>query len=201
MSFRLNEWGFIRFERLIGWAARCLGAAAGLTEEMTRRSPPPSLAGAAAAEISEYGLGRLDAGGTAMTESLISRPGALTVRDGQGHDAGVDVKVPRTRKCTMAKRYCSEMAGRSPARPAPSSVRCPAATCGELPRGFLLASPAGGAIWGGHERGPRARSSPARWSAPAPPSPWPEPPTGRFPGSSGRAPSGMPGSQRAPPPW
>jgi alkylation response protein AidB-like acyl-CoA dehydrogenase len=96
------EW--FRFERLMV-AARCLGAAGRLTEEMT------SFAGerqAGGRPISEYGL----VGGMladSLTELFAAR--ALTYETARAIDRGGDVKVSHA-QCSMAKLYCSEMAGR-----------------------------------------------------------------------------------------
>jgi acyl-CoA dehydrogenase len=101
MSFAY-EW--FRFERLMV-AARCLGAAGRLTEEMTAFARERRAGGR---PISEYGL----VGGMladSMTELFASR--ALLYETARGIDAGVDVKVSHA-QCSMAKLYCSEMAGR-----------------------------------------------------------------------------------------
>jgi acyl-CoA dehydrogenase len=101
MSFAY-EW--FRFERLMV-AARCLGAAGRLTEEMTTFARERRAGGR---PISEYGL----VGGMladSMTELFAAR--ALLYETARGIDAGVDVKVSHA-QCSMAKLYCSEMAGR-----------------------------------------------------------------------------------------
>jgi alkylation response protein AidB-like acyl-CoA dehydrogenase len=101
MSFAY-EW--FRFERLMV-AARCLGAAGRLTEEMTAFARERRAGGR---PISEYGL----VGGMladSMTELFAAR--ALLYETARGIDAGVDVKVSHA-QCSMAKLYCSEMAGR-----------------------------------------------------------------------------------------
>jgi acyl-CoA dehydrogenase len=101
MSFAY-EW--FRFERLMV-AARCLGAAGRLTEEMTAFARERRAGGR---PISEYGLvaGML---ADSMTELFAAR--ALLYETARGIDAGVDVKVSHA-QCSMAKLYCSEMAGR-----------------------------------------------------------------------------------------
>ena len=101
MSFAY-EW--FRFERLMV-AARCLGAAGRLTEEMTAFARERRAGGR---PISEYGLvGAMLA--DSMTELFAAR--ALLYETARGIDAGVDVKVSHA-QCSMAKLYCSEMAGR-----------------------------------------------------------------------------------------
>jgi len=101
MSFAY-EW--FRFERMMV-AARCLGAASRLTEEMTAFARERRAGGR---PISEYGL----VGGMladSMTELFAAR--ALLYETARGIDAGVSVKVSHA-QCSMAKLYCSEMAGR-----------------------------------------------------------------------------------------
>jgi acyl-CoA dehydrogenase len=96
------EW--FRFERLMV-AARCLGAAGRLTGEMTAFARERQAGGR---PISEYGL----VGGMladSLTELFASR--ALLYETARGIDAGTDVKVSHA-QCSMAKLYCSEMAGR-----------------------------------------------------------------------------------------
>jgi acyl-CoA dehydrogenase len=96
------EW--FRFERLMV-AARCLGAAGRLTGEMTAFARERQAGGR---PISEYGL----VGGMladSLTELFASR--ALLYETARGIDAGADVKVSHA-QCSMAKLYCSEMAGR-----------------------------------------------------------------------------------------
>jgi len=96
------EW--FRFERLMV-AARCLGAAGRLTEEMTAFARERQAGGR---PISEYGLiGAMLA--DSLTELFAAR--ALTYETARAIDRGVDVKVSHA-QCSMAKLYCSEMAGR-----------------------------------------------------------------------------------------
>jgi len=96
------EW--FRFERLMV-AARCLGAAGRLTEEMTAFAATRRAGGA---PISEHGLvaGML---ADSLTELFAAR--ALAYETARGIDRGTDVKVSHA-QCSMAKLYCSEMAGR-----------------------------------------------------------------------------------------
>jgi acyl-CoA dehydrogenase len=96
------EW--FRFERLMV-AARCLGAADRLTSEMTAFAAERRAGGRA---ISEYGLvaGML---ADSMTELFAAR--SLAYETARGVDSGTDVKVAHA-QCSMAKLYCSEMAGR-----------------------------------------------------------------------------------------
>jgi len=101
MSFAY-EW--FRFERLMV-AARCLGAAGRLTEEMTAFAGERQAGGR---PISEYGLvGAMLA--DSLTELFAAR--ALTYETARSIDWGADVKVSHA-QCSMAKLYCSEMAGR-----------------------------------------------------------------------------------------
>jgi alkylation response protein AidB-like acyl-CoA dehydrogenase len=96
------EW--FRFERLMV-AARCLGAAGRLTEEMTAFAKERQAGGR---PISEYGLvGAMLA--DSLTELFAAR--ALTYETARAIDRGADVKVSHA-QCSMAKLYCSEMAGR-----------------------------------------------------------------------------------------
>ena len=96
------EW--FRFERLMV-AARCLGAAGRLTDEMTafavvRRSGgrPIAEAGLVAGMLAD-----------SLTELFAAR--SMAYETARGIDRGVDVKVSHA-QCSMAKLYCSEMAGR-----------------------------------------------------------------------------------------
>ncbi len=96
------EW--FRFERLMV-AARCVGAAERLTGEMTAFASARQVGGQS---ISEYGLvaGML---ADSLTELFAAR--ALVYETARGIDRGADVKVSHA-QCSMAKLYCSEMAGR-----------------------------------------------------------------------------------------
>ena len=96
------EW--FRFERLMV-AARCLGAAERLTAEMTAFAATRRVGGH---PISEFGLvaGRL---ADSLTELFAAR--SLAYETARGIDRGGDVKVAHA-QCSMAKLYCSEMAGR-----------------------------------------------------------------------------------------
>jgi acyl-CoA dehydrogenase len=96
------EW--FRFERLMV-AARCLGAAERLTAEMTAFATTRRVSGH---PISEFGLvaGML---ADSLTELFAAR--SLAYETARGIDRGGDVKVAHA-QCSMAKLYCSEMAGR-----------------------------------------------------------------------------------------
>ena len=96
------EW--FRFERLMV-AARCLGAAARLVDEMTAFAATRMVGGQ---PISEYGLvaGML---ADSLTELFAAR--ALVYETARGIDGAADVKVSHA-QCSMAKLYASEMAGR-----------------------------------------------------------------------------------------
>ena len=97
-----QEW--FRFERLMV-AARCLGAAERLTGEMTAFAAARQAGGA---PISQHGLvaGML---ADSLTELFAAR--AMTYETARAIDRGADVKVSHA-QCSMAKLYCSEMAGR-----------------------------------------------------------------------------------------
>ena len=97
------EW--FRFERMMV-AARCLGAAGRLTEEMTAFASGRVVGGQ---PISEYGLvaGML---ADSITELFAAR--AMVYETARGIDRGADVKVSHA-QCSMAKLYASEMAGRA----------------------------------------------------------------------------------------
>jgi acyl-CoA dehydrogenase len=96
------EW--FRFERLMV-AARCLGAAGRLVDEMTAFAAARRIGGQ---PISEFGLvaGML---ADSLTELFAAR--ALVYETARGIDRGVDLKVAHA-QCSMAKLYSSEMAGR-----------------------------------------------------------------------------------------
>ena len=96
------EW--FRFERLMV-AARCLGAAGRLTEEMTAFAAARQVGGA---PISQQGLvaGIL---ADSLTELFAAR--AMAYETARGIDRGIDTKVSHA-QCSMAKLYSSEMAGR-----------------------------------------------------------------------------------------
>jgi acyl-CoA dehydrogenase len=96
------EW--FRFERLMV-AARCLGAAERLTADMTAFAATRRVGGH---PISEFGLvaGML---ADSLTELFAAR--SLAYETARGIDRGGDVKVAHA-QCSMAKLYCSEMAGR-----------------------------------------------------------------------------------------
>jgi acyl-CoA dehydrogenase len=96
------EW--FRFERLMV-AARCLGAAARLTAEMTAFAATRRAGGGV---IADHGLvaGML---ADSLTELFAAR--AMAYETARGIDRGIDTKVSHA-QCSMAKLYCSEMAGR-----------------------------------------------------------------------------------------
>jgi acyl-CoA dehydrogenase len=96
------EW--FRFERLMV-AARCLGAADRLTEEMTAFARTRRSGGR---PIIEHGLvaGML---ADSLTELFAAR--SMAYETARGIDRGTDLKVSHA-QCSMAKLYCSEMAGR-----------------------------------------------------------------------------------------
>jgi alkylation response protein AidB-like acyl-CoA dehydrogenase len=101
MSFAY-EW--FRFERMMV-AARCLGAAQRLTEEMTAFAAQRQVQGR---PIAAFGAvqGML---ADSLTELFAAR--SLVYETARGIDAGANVKVQHA-QCSMAKLYTSEMAGR-----------------------------------------------------------------------------------------
>ena len=101
MSFAY-EW--FRFERLMV-AARCLGAAQRLTQEMTAFSAERRVQGRPIAELGTIAAMLADS----LTELFAAR--SLTYETARAIDAGADVKVQHA-QCSMAKLYASEMAGR-----------------------------------------------------------------------------------------
>jgi acyl-CoA dehydrogenase len=101
MSFAY-EW--FRFERLMV-AARCLGAADRLTQEMTGFAAERRVQGRPIATLGAV-QGML---ADSLTELFAAR--SLVYETARGIDAGVDVKVAHA-QCSMAKLYASEMAGR-----------------------------------------------------------------------------------------
>jgi acyl-CoA dehydrogenase len=96
------EW--FRFERLMV-AARCLGAADRLTTEITAFAAARRVGGR---PISDHGLvaGML---ADSLTELFAAR--SMAYETARGIDRGIDTKVSHA-QCSMAKLYCSEMAGR-----------------------------------------------------------------------------------------
>ena len=96
------EW--FRFERLMV-AARCLGAATRLTQEMTEFAAGRQVQGRPIAVLGAI-QGML---ADSLTELFAAR--SLVYETARGIDAGADVKVQHA-QCSMAKLYASEMAGR-----------------------------------------------------------------------------------------
>ena len=86
-------------------AARCLGAAQRLTEEMTAFAKERVAGGR---PIAQYGAVEAMLADS-LTELFAAR--ALTYETARAIDAGADVKVQHA-QCSMAKLYASEMAGR-----------------------------------------------------------------------------------------
>ena len=101
MSFAY-EW--FRFERLMV-AARCLGAAGRLTQEMTAFSIERRVQGRPIAEFGAIAGMLADS----LTELFAAR--SLTYETARAIDADADIKVQHA-QCSMAKLYASEMAGR-----------------------------------------------------------------------------------------
>lgn len=101
MSFAY-EW--FRFERLMV-AARCLGAAGRLTQEMTAFSIERRVQGRPIAEFGAIQAMLADS----LTELFAAR--SLTYETARAIDACADIKVQHA-QCSMAKLYASEMAGR-----------------------------------------------------------------------------------------
>jgi acyl-CoA dehydrogenase len=96
------EW--FRFERLMV-AARCLGAADRLTAEMTAFATERNAGGRPIIEFGLVGAMLADS----LTELFAAR--SLTYETARGIDRGASVKIAHA-QCSMAKLYCSEMAGR-----------------------------------------------------------------------------------------
>jgi acyl-CoA dehydrogenase len=101
MSFAY-EW--FRFERMMV-AARCLGAAQRLTEEMTSFAAQRQVQGRPIAVLGAIQAMLADS----LTELFAAR--SLIYETARNIDTGVDVKVQHA-QCSMAKLYASEMAGR-----------------------------------------------------------------------------------------
>jgi acyl-CoA dehydrogenase len=96
------EW--FRFERLMV-AARCLGAAQRLTEEMTAFATQRQAQGRPISKLGQIQAMLADS----LTELFAAR--SLTYETARGIDADIDVKVQHAQS-SMAKLYASEMAGR-----------------------------------------------------------------------------------------
>jgi acyl-CoA dehydrogenase len=96
------EW--FRFERMMV-AARCLGGAQRLVEEMTAFAKEREVQGKPIARLGAIQAMLADS----LTELFAAR--ALVYETARGVDRGADVKVQHA-QCSMAKLYASEMAGR-----------------------------------------------------------------------------------------
>jgi acyl-CoA dehydrogenase len=96
------EW--FRFERMMV-AARCLGGAQRLVEEMTAFATEREVQGKPIARLGAIQAMLADS----LTELFAAR--ALVYETARGIDRGADVKVQHA-QCSMAKLYASEMAGR-----------------------------------------------------------------------------------------
>jgi acyl-CoA dehydrogenase len=101
MSFAY-EW--FRFERIMV-AARCLGGAQRLVEEMTAFAAEREVQGKPIAHLGAIQAMLADS----LTELFAAR--SLVYETARGIDGGVDVKVQHG-QCSMAKLFASEMAGR-----------------------------------------------------------------------------------------
>ena len=101
MSFAY-EW--FRFERMMV-AARCLGGAQRLVEEITSFSRERTVQGQPIAALGAIQSMLADC----LTELFAAR--SMVYETARGIDAGADVKVQHA-QCSMAKLYASEMAGR-----------------------------------------------------------------------------------------
>jgi acyl-CoA dehydrogenase len=101
MSFAY-EW--FRFERMMV-AARCLGGAQRLVEEMTAFAAQRQVQGKPIAQLGAIQAMLADS----LTELFAAR--ALVYETARGIDSGAGVKVQHA-QCSMAKLYASEMAGR-----------------------------------------------------------------------------------------
>ncbi len=96
------EW--FRFERMMV-AARCLGGAQRLVEEMTAFATEREVQGKPIARLGAIQAMLADS----LTELFAAR--ALVYETARGIDRGTDLKVQHA-QCSMAKLYASEMAGR-----------------------------------------------------------------------------------------
>jgi acyl-CoA dehydrogenase len=96
------EW--FRFERMMV-AARCLGGAQRLVDEMTAFATERKVQGRPVAQLGAIQIMLADS----LTELFAAR--SLVYETARGIDAGTDVKVQHA-QCSMAKLYASEMAGR-----------------------------------------------------------------------------------------
>jgi acyl-CoA dehydrogenase len=101
MSFAY-EW--FRFERMMV-AARCLGGAQRLVDEMTAFAAEREVQGRPIAQLGAIQAMLADS----LTELFAAR--ALVYETARGIDSGADVKIQHG-QCSMAKLYASEMAGR-----------------------------------------------------------------------------------------
>jgi acyl-CoA dehydrogenase len=101
MSFAY-EW--FRFERIMV-AARCLGGAQRLVDEMTAFAAERQVQGKPIAQLGAVQAMLADS----LTELFAAR--SLVYETARGIDAGISVKVQHA-QCSMAKLYASEMAGR-----------------------------------------------------------------------------------------
>src|SRR5580698_1058695 len=101
MSFAY-EW--FRFERMMV-AARCLGDAQRLVEEMTAFAAEREVQGRPIAQLGAIQAMLADS----LTELFAAR--SLVYETARGIDAGASVKVQHA-QCSMAKLYAAEMAGR-----------------------------------------------------------------------------------------
>jgi acyl-CoA dehydrogenase len=101
MSFAY-EW--FRFERMMV-AARCLGGAQRLVEEMTAFAQEREVQGRPIAALGAIQQMLADS----LTELFAAR--AMVYETARGIDTGADVKIQHA-QCSMAKLYASEMAGR-----------------------------------------------------------------------------------------
>ncbi|HWG61421.1 MAG TPA: acyl-CoA dehydrogenase family protein [Streptosporangiaceae bacterium] len=97
-----HEW--FRFERLMV-AARCLGAASRLTDEMSVFAAQRQVRGKPISEFGTVAAMLADS----LTELFAAR--SMAYETARGIDRGNDVKIAHA-QCSMAKLYCSEMAGR-----------------------------------------------------------------------------------------
>ncbi|HXW47200.1 MAG TPA: acyl-CoA dehydrogenase family protein [Streptosporangiaceae bacterium] len=96
------EW--FRFERMMV-AARCLGGAQRLVDEMTAFARKRRVQGRPISQLGAIQAMLADS----LTELFAAR--SLVYETARGIDAGADVKVQHA-QCSMAKLYASEMAGR-----------------------------------------------------------------------------------------
>ena len=150
-----QDW--FRFERLMV-AARCVGAAQRLVDEMTAFAQTRIIGGQ---PLGDY---QLVAGMLADSATELFAARTMLYEVARSIDAGMDRKAVHG-QASMAKLYCSEMAGTG-GRPRGADLRRPWLHAGERRRADVPRTP-GGAHLGGGQRDPaghRGASADDSWS-------------------------------------